>query len=316
MTSNTLYKTLNKEWLKEAKKTVKESSYLSFVTTSQNHIVKKFGDIKIGLITEKMVQDYIFELYDHGRIDGKGGLSIKTIRDVILVLKLSLNYAYINDIIDSLSWDKIKYPKESTPIDAVKALSAADEKLLIQAIYLDLNRKSAGLLMALFTGVRIGELCGIQMKDISITENTIRINKTVQRVYDKEKKTTKVHIGSPKTTSSDREIPVPSLLMNVIKKFHTDDGNHYFLTGKKTPTEPRTYRQYFKRFLKRNNLQDMKFHEVRHTFATRAIELPEFDIKSLSEILGHKSVAFTLNVYGRANKIQKAKCMNLMNDLL
>lgn len=278
--------------------------------------MKKFGDIKIGLITEKMVQDYIFELYDHGRIDGKGGLSIKTIRDVILVLKLSLNYAYVNDVIDSLSWDKIKYPNESTPIDAVKALSAADEKLLIQAIYLDLNRKSAGLLMALFTGMRIGELCGIQMKDISITENTIRINKTVQRVYDKEKKTTKVHIGSPKTTSSDREIPVPSLLMNVIKKFHTDDGNHYFLTGKKTPTEPRTYRQYFKRFLKRNNLQDMKFHEVRHTFATRAIELPEFDIKSLSEILGHKSVAFTLNVYGRANKIQKAKCMNLMNDLL
>ena len=245
-----MYKTLNKEWLKEAKKTVKESSYLSFVTTSQNHIVKKFGDIKIGLITEKMVQDYIFELYDHGRIDGKGGLSIKTIRDVILVLKLSLNYAYVNDVIDSLSWDKIKYPKESTPIDTVKALSAADEKLLIQAIYLDLNQKSAGLLMALFTGVRIGELCGIQMKDISITENTIRINKTVQRVYDKEKKTTKVHIGSPKTTSSDREIPVPSLLMNVIKKFHTDDGNHYFLTGKKTPTEPRTYRQYFKRFLK------------------------------------------------------------------
>lgn len=130
------------------------------------------------------------------------------------------------------------------------------------------------------------------------------------------KKSSYLHIGPPKTKTSARTIPVPSLLMNIIKKFYTENPNHYFLTGKTKPTEPRTYRQFFSRFLKRNGLQKVKFHEIRHTFAVRAIEIPEFDIKSLSEILGHKNVSFTLNVYGSANLQQKVKCMNLLNELL
>lgn len=181
---------------------------------------------------------------------------------------------------------------------------------------MNLSRKTAGILIALFTGIRIGELCGLQMKDISLTEKTININKTVQRIYDKRKSKSYLHIGPPKTKTSARTIPVPSLLMNIIKKFYTENPNHYFLTGKTKPTEPRTYRQFFARFLKRNGLQKVKFHEIRHTFAVRAIEIPEFDIKSLSEILGHKNVSFTLNVYGSANLQQKVKCMNLLNDLL
>ena len=132
---------------------------------------------------------------------------------------------------------------------------------------------------------------------ISLTDKTISINKTVQRIYDKKKGESYLHIGPPKTKTSARTIPVPSLLMNIIKKFYTDNPNHYFLTGKTKPTEPRTYRQFFTRFLKRNGLEKVKFHEIRHTFAVRAIEIPEFDIKSLSEILGHKNVSFTLNVY-------------------
>ena len=154
------------------------------------------------------------------------------------------------------------------------------------------------------------------MKDISLADKTININKTVQRIYDKKKKSSYLHIGPPKTKTSARTIPVPSLLMNIIKKFYTENPNHYFLTGKTKPSEPRTYRQFFSRFLKRNGLEKVKFHEIRHTFAVRAIEIPEFDIKSLSEILGHKNVSFTLNVYGSANLQQKVKCMNLLNDLL
>lgn len=121
-----------------------------------------------------------------------------------------------------------------------------------------------------------------------MTDKTISINKTVQRIYDKKKGESYLHIGPPKTKTSARTIPVPSLLMNIIKKFYTENPNHYFLTGKTKPTEPRTYRQFFSRFLKRNGLQKVKFHEIRHTFAVRAIEIPEFDVKSLSEILGHK----------------------------
>lgn len=170
--------------------------------------------------------------------------------------------------------------------------------------------------MALFTGLRIGELCGLRMGDILLGDSMICVQQTVQRIYDKRKGSSYVHIGPPKTKSSMRTIPIPSLLANIIRKFYDGNPSHYFLTGEAKPTELRIYRQYFTRFLKRNQLPQCKFHEIRHTFAIRTIEIPEFDIKSLSEILGHKNVLFTLNVYSRANLQQKARCMNLLNDLL
>lgn len=155
-------------------------------------------------------------------------------------------------------------------------------------------------------------------KSIELIEKLSQMSSAHQpaELKSKKKGESYLHIGPPKTKTSARTIPVPSLLMNIIKKFYTDNPNHYFLTGKTKPTEPRTYCQFFTRFLKRNGLEKVKFHEIRHTFAVRAIGIPEFDIKSLSEILGHKNVSFTLNVYGSANLQQKVKCMNLLNDLL
>lgn len=315
MTENTHFKTLVNEWLNSKEPMITASTQANFVLIAENHLIPYFGKQRIGSITEADIQEYILLLYREGRMDKQGGLAVKTIRDIVLVLRLSFLYAYKEKAISLLNWDLIEYPKD-TGQDHVIALSKEDEQHLIQSVYFNLNRKTAGILIALLTGVRIGELCGLQMKDISLSENTISINKTVQRIYDKRKGTSYIHIGPPKTASSERVIPFPSLLGNIIKKFYLGNPNQYFLTGLVKPTEPRTYRQFFARFLKRNNLPKVKFHEIRHTFAVRAIEIPEFDIKSLSEILGHKNVSFTLNVYGRANLKQKIKCMNLLNDLL
>ena len=290
MTNNTQFKTLVNTWLNQKKPMITPSTHASFTLIAENHLIPYFGKRKIGSITEADIQSYISYLYNAGRLDKTGGLTVKTIRDVILVLRLSMEYAYKERAIPLLNWDLIEYPKE-LGIKKVVSLSKDQEQALIQCIYMDLNRKTAGILIALFTGVRIGELCGLQMRDISLTDKTISINKTVQRIYDKKKGESYLHIGPPKTKTSARTIPVPSLLMNIIKKFYTENPNHYFLTGKTKPTEPRTYRQFFTRFLKRNGLEKVKFHEIRHTFAVRAIEIPEFDIKSLSEILGHKNVS-------------------------
>lgn len=315
MTENTQYKTLVNTWLNQKKPMITPSTHANFVLISENHLIPYFGKRKICSISETDIQNYIGYLYNEGRLDKNGGITVKGIRDIILVLRLSLHYAYKERIIPLLNWDLIEYPKD-TSVKKVTSLSKDQEQELIQCIYMDLNRRTAGILIGLFTGVRIGELCGLQMSDISLTEKTITINKTVQRIYDKKKGTTYINVGPPKTKTSARTIPLPTLLVNIIKKFYTDNPNHYFLTGKTKPTEPRTYRQFFTRFLKRNGLQQVKFHEIRHTFAVRAIEIPEFDVKSLSEILGHKNVSFTLNVYGSANMQQKVKCMNLLNDLL
>ena len=315
MTENTQFKTLVNAWLNSKQAMITASTHANFVLIAENHLIPHFGRRKIGTITESDVQGYIMYLYNEGRLDNGGGLTVKTIRDVILVLRLAMTYAYKEKAIPLLNWEMIEYPKE-LGVKRVVSLSKEEEQNLIQCIYLDLNRKTAGILVALMTGLRIGELCGLQMKDICLSNNTISVNKTVQRIFDKRKGTTYIHIGPPKTKTSARTIPIPSLLGNIIKRFLTDNPNHFFLTGKSKPTEPRTYRQFFARFIKRNGLKKVKFHEIRHTFAVRAIEIPDFDIKSLSEILGHKNVSFTLNVYGSANIQQKAKCMNLLNDLL
>ena len=315
MTENTQFKTLVNTWLNSKQAMITASTHANFVLIAENHLIPQFGRRKIGTITESDVQGYVMYLYNEGRLDNGGGLTVKTIRDVILVLRLAMTYAYKEKAIPLLNWEMIEYPKE-LGVKRVVSLSKEEEQNLIQCIYLNLNRKTAGILVALMTGLRIGELCGLQMKDICLSNNTISVNKTVQRIFDKRKGTTYIHIGPPKTKTSARTIPIPSLLGNIIKRFLTDNPNHFFLTGKSKPTEPRTYRQFFARFIKRNGLTKVKFHEIRHTFAVRAIEIPDFDIKSLSEILGHKNVSFTLNVYGSANIQQKAKCMNLLNDLL
>ena len=315
LTKNTTFAILVHLWLKEKQTLVTPSTYAGFLLIVENHLIPYFGLQKICDITESKIQEFIFYLFYNGRLDNAGGLTVKTIRDIILVLRLTLNFAYRSKVIEALNWDLIEYPKD-LKIKKVVALSKEEEQKLIQAIYLNLTRKSVGILLTLFTGLRIGELCGLQMSDISLTDKTISVNKTIQRIYDKSKKKSYIHIGSPKTKSSERTIPVPSLLMNIIQKFYTANPNHFFLTGRIKPTEPRVYRQFFSRFVKKHKLIPVKFHELRHTFAIRAIEISDFDIKSLSEILGHKNVSFTLNVYGRANLQQKIKCMNLLNDLL
>ena len=315
ITPNSQLTTLMEVWLAQKRSMITPSTYANFVLIAQNHLIPYMGAQKISEISEADIQNYINWLYVAGRLDKTGGLTVKTIRDVILVLRLCLRYAYKEQIIPMLNWDLIEYPRDFS-VKKIVSLSKDEELALIQCVYMKMSRRTAGILVALFTGLRIGELCGLQMKDISILDKTITVQRSVQRIYDKTTGRSFVHIGAPKTTSSVRTIPLPSLLLNVVKKYYSDNPNHYFLTGRNKPTEPRTYRQFFARFLNKHNLRKVKFHELRHTFAVRAIELPDFDIKSLSEILGHKNVSFTLNVYGRANMQQKVKCMNLLNELL
>lgn len=315
MTENTLFKTLVREWLKVKKPMVAPSTFAAFMLIAENHLIPHFGCSRIGRIAEGDVQVYILYLHENGRLDKKGGMSVKTIHDIMLVFRLAMEYAYKLRVIPLLNWSLIEYPKTTSP-HQVAALSQDQERELIQRLYLSLNRRTAGILLALFSGLRIGELCALQMKDIDLTAKTLTVGKTIQRIYDTRTGKTRLHIGPPKTSTSERTIPLPSMLTIPLAKFMTDNHEHYLLTGKSKPTEPRTYRQFFSRFLKKHGLSKMRFHEVRHTFAVRAMEIPEFDIKSLSEILGHKNVSFTLNVYGRANLQQKTRCMNLLNDLL
>ena len=315
ISANTELGTLMDKWLHYKKGFVKESTHANFALITENHIKPFFGRRTIGSLTEGDMQDYIVHLYTDGRKNGNGGFGVRSIRGMMLPLKLALDYAWkYNRSIDKIEWELLEYPKE-TGDDCVKAMTHEEQQRFVRAVYGELNRKSAAYLLTLFTGLRIGEVCGLRMEDISLKCCRIYVKRTVQRIYSKESGT-RVIVGKPKTEHSARVIPLPELLLPVLKHFAAPDPAQYFVTGNIKPCEPRVLRQCFRRFLKRNGLPPMKYHELRHTFATRAVELPGFDIKSLSAILGHNNPAFTLAVYGRANMEQEIVCMDLMNGLL
>ena len=178
------------------------------------------------------------------------------------------------------------------------------------------NPTSLGILLSLCTGIRLGELCALKWSDFSLEEREFHVNKTMQRLPNPDKfalKKTTVEIGEPKSQSSVRTIPLPEKLMSYLRSAYCNDA--YILSGYKHYfIEPRTMENRFKVVLKKCGIKDTKFHTLRHTFATRCVEIG-FDVKTLSEILGHASVSITLNRYVHPSMRTKHENMNRLNEL-
>lgn len=177
-------------------------------------------------------------------------------------------------------------------------MSKEVQNRLVKYLLKDTDYTKLGILLCLYTGIRIGELCALRLEDILIQEKTMRITKTMQRLQTLSNvdSKTKIVITTPKSISSQREIPLPDFLIKIIVGFNYNTKD-YILTGANNRyIEPRTLEYRFKSILKRCGLENYRFHQLRHRFATQCIELG-FDVKCLSEILGHSSVNITLNRY-------------------
>lgn len=199
--------------------------------------------------------------------------------------------------------------------DEIRVFSISEEKKLIAYLKEHMDLTAVGIMICLYTGIRIGELCALKWDDINMTEKTLKIGKTMQRLRvkgNKDKKT-EVKILVPKSTHSIRTIPMPDVLARLLAEHQSDEG--FVLTGDKVKfVEPRTLQKRFKRILEKCSIEDANFHATRHTFATRCVEL-NFDIKSLSEILGHASVTITMNKYVHPTMEHKAENMNRFTGL-
>jgi integrase len=185
-------------------------------------------------------------------------------------------------------------------------LSNQEHDILIQYLENDKSYFSIGLLLMLGTGIRIGELCALKNVDINIENQEIYINKTLQRIYDINKKQTKIVISSPKTLQSNRTIPIPKSLIPYLS---IEKNNNYFLTQSTHYIEPRSFRYKFKQIVKKLQISEVTVHSLRHYFATQCIELG-FDYNCLSEILGHSSPSTTMNLYVHCKNEHKKNCMN------
>ncbi len=303
MTNQTKISTIIKLWKEDKKQYVKKSSLSAYQLLIDNHLLPIFGNKYEVVETE--VQDFVFTKLDEG-------LSQKTIKDILIVLKMILKFGMKNKLIDYHQFD-IKFPTEREN-NGIEVLSKVNQKRIMNYVQEHFTFKNLGIYICLSAGIRIGEICALTWEDIDTETGVIHINKTIQRIYIIEDcdRHTELILDSPKTKNSIRDIPMSRDLQKMLKPIKkVVNSSFYILTNDIKPTEPRTYRNYYKRLMKELNMPELKFHGLRHSFATRCIE-SNCDYKTVSVILGHSNISTTLNLYVHPNMEQKKKCIDQM----
>lgn len=274
-------KTINQiteEWKEEKKKYVKKSTYAAYQLLIQNHIKPYFGDLYE--VNEEKVQQFVFDKLD-------AGLSEKTIRDIIIVLKMILKFGIKNGYLEYIQIDA-KFPSKQEKKD-LDVLSKADQKKFMEHLRNNFTFKNLGIFICLSTGMRIGEICGLRWCDVDTVEGVIKVRHTLQRIYiiEGETRHTELLLDTPKTANSVRDIPMSSELLKMLKSLNkVVNENYYVISNDIKPIEPRTYRNYYKKLCKQLDIPELKFHGLRHSFATRCIE-SKADYKTVSVLLGH-----------------------------
>ena len=294
-------------WKEDKKQYVKRSTFAAYTLLIENHILPSFGEM--ALVEEQDVQTFVFRKLNEG-------LSHKTIKDILIVLKMILSFGVKNQMTEYRQID-IKFPTERDK-HSIDILSRSHQKQIMEYIRLHFTFKNLGIYICLSAGMRIGEICALTWDDLDVENGIIHVRKTIQRIYviEEHRKYTEVILDTPKTKNSIREIPMTQNLLNMIRPIKKIvNGNFYVLTNEPKPTEPRTYRNYYKQFMQSLGLPLMKFHGLRHSFATRCIE-SKCDYKTVSVLLGHSNISTTLNLYVHPNLEQKKRCMEQMSRLL
>lgn len=290
-------------WKADKKQYVKKSSFSAYTLLIENHLQPVFGDK--FTIEENDVQSFVFQKLE-------AGLSHKTIKDILIVLKMILKFGAKHKWLDYTPFD-IQFPTEREKHN-IEVLSRADQKKIMTYIQEHFTFRNLGVYICLSAGMRIGEVCALTWEDIDTDNGIISVSRTIQRIYVIEEglRKTELILDTPKTKNSIREIPINKDLLKILKPFKKIVNSSFFvLTNDAKPTEPRTYRSYYKNLMKELNMPELKFHGLRHSFATRCIE-SNCDYKTVSVLLGHSNISTTLNLYVHPNMEQKKKAIEQM----
>lgn len=300
---------LAKLYLDHIKIGVKESTYTRYHRILHKYILPDIGKLRIDRMDAQVMNKFAERLLISGGAGGKA-LAPKTVSDILCLLRSVMKYGEENGF-PPVSLSALRLPQK--PHAKVEILSAESRKMLEAALLRSEDATSLGILFALFTGVRIGELCGLRWGDIDLRSRTAVIRRTVERIADLDPLTpskTKVIISEPKTESSVRTIPLPTFLAEYMRRMQKS-GDIYLVSDKTEFTEPHCFYMRYKNFLKKNGIGNYTFHALRHTFATQCVEYG-FDTKSLAEILGHSSVTTTMAFYVHPTIEQKRAQMELL----
>ena len=286
---DTLFSVWLESWLK-SQGTLKSTTKQIYKSHIDNYINPNLGKIPLKKLNGDILQGFVNNL----------NLAASTVKTVFSILKSALSSAENNGLILNI-WDKVKVPKKEKSI--VQVLTVNEQKRLESVLLLPFD---IGIWICLYAGLRIGEVCALKWSDINFETSTLTVNGTQARTE------TGIEITSPKSKSSKREIPIPKLLLNKLKEL--PQMCEYVLSKNNKPVDIRTYRRHFKKLLQKADLPDIKYHSLRHTFSTRALEVG-MDYKTLSEILGHSSVGITLDLYAHSLKEHKRNEMNKLGQI-
>lgn len=276
---NVIISVLAIEWLDSIKNNVKINTYKKYESLCNKYIIADIGNILVRLLSSNNIRSFTNKLISYN-------LSYQTINDILIVLNLILKFGESEYQITPVKINYLKIEKHE-----MRVLSKSEQKILTDYLISDNDIYKFGVLLTLYTGIRIGELCALTWNDVN--DDYILINKTMYRTKGENNKT-EIKVGSPKTISSNRRIPLPQSLLPYIRKYK---NNGYVLSTKKQQfCEPRLMQLKFAKMIDKCGIEKANFHALRHTFATRCIEAG-VDVKTLSEMLGHSDVKTTLNKY-------------------
>lgn len=296
------------EWLNASKSRLKESTYIKYDTILKRHIKPKLGGCYPLGITSNLIEAFTDELLI------KDALAPKTVKDILVTLRSILKYA-AKQFSGTFPIIDIAYPKETKK--EMRVLSRDEQMRFTKYLMTDMDECKFGVLLALFTGMRIGELCALRWENISLRDGTVKITSTMQRLKDIDgagDAKTKVVIGSPKSDTSIRTIPMTDHATALCENMRPKIPEAFVLTGASDYMEPRALQYRLKKYTVECGLAGVHFHTLRHTFATRCVEVG-FEIKSLSEILGHSTTTITLDRYVHSSIEFKRSNMNKLSSV-
>ncbi len=306
-----------KEWIylwyeNYVKPTSKTKTRICYTSIMQRQIISKLGDYELGEMTPLILQKFVTELLTAGNSKTGSGLSSNTVNLIITMIQESLETAVSVGILETYIGDKIKRPKIKER--KVEGFSLREQKLIETGVLKHKKSKMLGVLLCLYTGLRIGELLALEWEDIDFKKRELSVSKSCTDSVSKEGKYVRV-IESPKTETSIRTIPIPKQLVPILKELKASNKSKYVVGDGNKTISIRSYQRSFETLLRKLNISHKGFHALRHTFATRALE-SGMDVKTLSEILGHKNPTVTLTRYAHTFLEHKRHMMDKLGSLL
>lgn len=307
------YKDWLKEWLDNyIEPTAKKRTFSRYSEIVEQHIIPRLGELELDELTPSVLQHYITELLQSGNLKTGRGLAANSVSAIINVIQNSLRTAFNLGYTKEYTADRIKRPKSQEK--DVSCFSIQEQKKIEQAVLNCKKDKMFGVMLCLYTGLRVGELLALKWTDFDLQKGHLSVSRSCHDGKGKDGKYIRIE-DTPKTSSSRRIIPLPKQLLPIIKEFKKKSNAEYVVSCNGKPLSVRSYQRSFDLLQRKLGITHRGFHSLRHTFATRALECG-MDVKTLSEILGHKSPTVTLNRYVHSLMEHKQDMMNRLGKLL